>query len=61
VDQQDFGHLQECFSGWGQLQTDPDCLDAILDEDGDVDVNDVAVFLSCLSGAEVQADASCAG
>lgn len=60
VDQEDFGHLQKCFSGSGEPQTAPECLDAFLDADDDVDAGDVAVFLSCIGGASVQADSTCA-
>ena len=60
VDQEDFGHLQECLTGSGVPQTDADCLNAVLDESDDVGPNDLAVFLACLSGAHVQADPSCA-
>jgi hypothetical protein len=51
VDQADFGHLQECFTGSGLTQTDPDCADARLDADEDVDLNDFSIFQSCMGGA----------
>ncbi|MHC4671502.1 MAG: fibronectin type III domain-containing protein [Planctomycetota bacterium] len=50
VDQEDFGHLQACFSG----DTRPyelGCDDADLHTDGDVDQDDFIVFKSCMSGA----------
>ncbi len=53
VDQTDFGHFQECYSGSGYQQTDPNCLDAILDNDGDVDTDDFAIFEACMSGPHV--------
>jgi len=52
VDQEDFGHLQECMTGNGTPQNDPACLDARLDADTDVDINDFAVFQSCMAGAD---------
>lgn len=59
VDQEDFGHLQACFSGGGVNQETPECADARLDDDGDVDEDDFAVFSGCMSGAGVPADPSC--
>lgn len=50
VDQEDFGHFQECYSGSGQPQTDMGCIDASLDGDDDVDGVDFAIFQACLSG-----------
>ena len=50
VDQEDFGHLQACFSGSG-LSYSPGCEDADLDLDGDVDQQDLMAFASCQSGA----------
>lgn len=65
VDLADFGHIQECMTGGGVEQTDPDCLDARLDFDGsyygdkDVDSADMDILLNCLSGADVYAPPSC--
>lgn len=51
VDQDDFGRLQACFSGYGVSQTDPACLDARLAGHDYVDKQDLALFRACLSGA----------
>jgi hypothetical protein len=60
VDQEDFGHLQECMTGKGGPQNDPHCQDAKLDDDGDVDVDDFSLFQACISGANVmQNDPAC--
>jgi len=60
VDQEDFGHLQECMSGNGVDQNDPNCQDAKLDDDDDVDVTDAGLFIGCMSGANViQSDPGC--
>lgn len=61
VDQEDFGHLQECISGPVTPQTDPACQDCLLDPDADVDIHDFAIFINCLSGSGVPADPACAG
>ena len=58
VDQEDFGHLQECLTGSG-LAPGPECQDADLDADEDVDHNDFGIFQGCLSGANVTADPDC--
>ena len=59
VDLEDFGHLQECFSGPGNPQTDPDCLDARMDGDSDVDPNDFLLFQQCFAGPDVVVDPTC--
>ncbi|MHC4445723.1 MAG: PKD domain-containing protein [Planctomycetota bacterium] len=60
VDQEDFGHLQECMMGTGNPQNDPSCLDARLDEDDDVDLEDFTMFENCMSGANIpQTSPSC--
>ena len=59
VDQEDFGHLQACVAGSGVEVTDPACLDARLDADIDIDADDVAQFVLCLSGPSVAVDPSC--
>jgi len=59
VDQEDFGHLQECMSGAGVTQGDPNCQDADLDGDTDVDQVDFSAFLACVSGANVAANRNC--
>jgi len=50
VDQQDFGILQNCFSGPGVLLA-PGCEQADLDGDLDVDLNDFSMFQDCMGGA----------
>jgi hypothetical protein len=59
IDQPDFGHLQECLTGAGIDQTDPDCQDAKLDGDSDVDIDDVAIFIGCISGPNQPVDENC--
>jgi len=60
VDQEDFGHLQNCMTGNGNSQENPNCLDARMDMDDDVDSNDFVVFLGCMSGANIpQTDPGC--
>ena len=54
VDQEDFGHLQICFTGPGIPQTDPVCRDARLDGDNDVDHDDFIVFRENMTGAMPQ-------
>ncbi|MHC4442766.1 MAG: hypothetical protein ACYTF1_26495 [Planctomycetota bacterium] len=50
VDQEDFGKLQACYSGDGQLyQTGCEAMD--LQGDGDVDLEDFNIFQSCMNGA----------
>ncbi|MHC4795467.1 MAG: DUF7948 domain-containing protein [Planctomycetota bacterium] len=51
VDQEDFGHFQECMTGHGNPQTDPACLNTRLDGDVDVDLDDFQLFQSCMNGA----------
>lgn len=60
VDQSDFGHLQVCLTGFGQLVTDPDCFDADLDNNQQVDFRDVDVFKKCKSGEGIAATPGCA-
>jgi len=59
VDQEDFGHLQECMNGNGTPQDDPECLDACLDEDEDVDMTDWTIFHGCMTGPNIPADPNC--
>jgi len=60
VDQEDFGHLQECMTGNGNPQENPSCLDARLDVDDDVDLGDFVLFQGCMSGAGIpQTDPGC--
>jgi hypothetical protein len=60
VDQEDFGHLQECFTGASVPVTDPDCFDARLDADSDVDQDDLTIFMQCMSGPNNLANPACA-
>ena len=59
VDQADFGHLQACYSGAGQLYQ-PGCSDADLDHNNDVSQADYVIFQGCMSGEGVPANAGCA-
>jgi hypothetical protein len=59
VDIVDFGKLQECITGVGIPQNDPDCLITRMDGDVDVDDTDLTWFIGCLSGANVEADSAC--
>ncbi|UCD30302.1 MAG: PKD domain-containing protein [Planctomycetota bacterium] len=53
VDQEDFGNFQQCMTGTGNPQNNPECQKARLDSDEDVDLNDVVTFIGCMSGADV--------
>jgi hypothetical protein len=59
VDLEDFGHLQECMSGSGRPQTDPDCRVADLDDDNDVDLADFNILADCMSGTNLPANPAC--
>ncbi len=59
VDQEDFGHLQQCLSGEATPHGSG-CTDADADSDGDVDAADVALFHRCMSGPNVIGDSHCA-
>lgn len=48
------GHMQACLSGQLIPQGDPECQDAILDGDTDVDTADLAVFLSAMKGPGIK-------
>ena len=51
VDQEDFGHLQACYSGDGTMyQTG--CQNADLQGDNDVDLQDFNIFYSCMTGPQ---------
>ncbi|MHC4675676.1 MAG: LVIVD repeat-containing protein [Planctomycetota bacterium] len=56
VDQEDFGLLQECFSGDGILPVFG-CEDA--DLDGDLDVDDAIWLQQCMGGANLPIDPGC--
>jgi len=60
VDQEDFGHLQECLTGIGIDITDPSCMDADLDGNNYADQDDLNIFELCLSGANVLVHPECA-
>ncbi|HON64942.1 MAG TPA: hypothetical protein PLS23_00500 [Phycisphaerae bacterium] len=59
VDLEDFGWFQACLSGAGVLQDDPQCADA-LREDQDVDEADMEAFQRCFTGPGRLAEATCA-
>lgn len=59
VDQEDFGHLQACFTGAGLDQNTAECMNAKLDDDADVDQDDFGIFQGCMSGANVSPDPTC--
>lgn len=59
VDQEDFGHLQECFTGPGILNTNSACTNADLDKDGDIDQDDCARLIACVSGPNNPANRNC--
>ncbi|MDM8008901.1 MAG: phosphodiester glycosidase family protein [Phycisphaerae bacterium] len=59
VDARDFGHLQVCMTGLAVPVQDPDCMDARLDADSDVDQADVAKFMNCLSAQDQPYDVTC--
>jgi hypothetical protein len=72
VDQRDFGLWQACFTGVGGsfVEAYCDCADRDdrngdhlfepdTDGDGDVDMQDLAVFLACVSGPAIPANPAC--
>ncbi len=59
VDQEDFGHCQQCLSGTNQAQPIRACLDARLDSDDDVDNDDFALFQACVTAPGVPAAPAC--
>ncbi|UCD28288.1 MAG: PKD domain-containing protein [Planctomycetota bacterium] len=59
VDQEDFGHFQECMTGTGEGPPAIGCEDADLDNDDDVDMEDFTRFQDCMSGADIPADVNC--
>ena len=59
--QSDFGLFQECLSGRGIPQNDPDCDDCHLDGDNDCDPDDLDVFQNCMTGSNAPADPECTG
>ncbi len=59
VDMVDFAHFQRCVTAPDRRQDDSFCGDAKLDVDDDVDEDDLAVFMGCAGGADVEADPAC--
>lgn len=59
VDQEDFGHLQVCYTEEGQAAT-AECQNGDRNADGKVDQYDSDVFQSCWSGPNIPADPNCA-
>jgi probable HAF family extracellular repeat protein len=59
VDQSDFAHFQECYSGPAKAQTNPACRDALLDGDSLVDHHDFEIFQACFSGPGITAEPAC--
>ena len=58
VDQDDFGEMQKCFTGAGNLSTDPLCGCFDVEgpgggKDGDIDQGDVLQFENCATGSEI--------
>ncbi len=51
IDQSDFAHIQNCYSG-DAMPYGTGCDDTDLDDDGDVDITDFNAFLPCLAGAD---------
>lgn len=61
VDQVDYGHFQECYTGANGLPATVQltCGDAELTGDGRVNNDDLAVFQGCISGPAIAADPLC--
>jgi lysophospholipase L1-like esterase len=59
VDQEDFGHLQLCFSSTGVIPPGSTCSDTDVDGDGFLNSIDLAIFQGCQRGPNVPGDASC--
>ena len=60
VDLTDAKIILECMSGPGAQTISPECDHLDRDQDGDIDVWDVAQFQRCFSGSENTADPACA-
>ncbi len=59
VDQADFGHLQACLTGLSIPQNAPDCQNARLDGDLDVDAADLELFFACVGGPNQPVEVAC--
>jgi hypothetical protein len=59
VDGVDFAHLQTCLGASGIPNDDPECQNAKLDQDEDVDQLDLGILMDCFSGPETTADPLC--
>jgi len=60
VDLSDFAHFQVCLTGPQVAQTDPNCQDAKMDANNNVDADDLTVFLRCMKGPYIPPDPNCA-
>jgi len=60
VDVEDFGHLQLCLGTLDVQNTWPDCVDADLNGDNNVDETDRSLFVGCMTGPTVEGDPNCA-
>ncbi len=61
VDEADVDHFIQCASGPAIPQLEPNCSDALLDGDSDVDHVDFAVLQRCLTGQDQPVDPTCEG
>jgi hypothetical protein len=59
VDQNDFGHFQQCLSGPSVPQGRTECQVCRFDQDSDVDQDDFLAFMACISGSGVPSDPEC--
>jgi hypothetical protein len=64
VDQEDFAHFQNCYSGAGPVPAEPEfcfCFDRDNGGigDGHIDQSDWAAFEACASGPHIPADPTC--
>ena len=56
IDQSDYNHLRDCLCGPQVPQEAEECVNCDLDDDGNVDLADVAEFQQAFSGAEKHPD-----
>src|SRR4029077_19018952 len=59
VDLADFGWLQQCLPSVPTMPSSLGCSCADFNADSRIDAGDVKIFLNCLSGADVPANAGC--